>query len=67
MNDTDNAIFSGFGTGDEMCINFIDMLTPDLMPFADELLLALLTLLFGALGRRKRPRVAPVPIAQSRA
>jgi hypothetical protein len=23
VNDTDNAIFSGFGTGDEMCINFI--------------------------------------------
>jgi hypothetical protein len=48
-------------------IFLLDMLAPDLMPFADELLLALLTLLFGALGPAETPRVVPVPISEPRA
>jgi hypothetical protein len=48
-------------------IFLVDLLTPDLIPFADELLLALLTLLFGALGDKGTPRVVPLPIAQTRA
>ena len=31
----------------------LDLLIPDLVPFADELLLGLLTLLFGSLRRRR--------------
>jgi hypothetical protein len=35
----------------------VDFFVPDLMPFADEILLALGTLLLGSLRRRGRPAV----------
>jgi hypothetical protein len=44
-----------------------DLLVPDLIPFADELLLALLTLLFGALGRPRTDQLVPIPVAHRRA
>lgn len=34
----------------------IDILTPDLIPFVDEILLALVTALLGAWKRRRTPR-----------
>jgi hypothetical protein len=33
----------------------LDLLVPDMVPFADELLLGLLTLLFASLKRRRQP------------
>jgi hypothetical protein len=39
-----------------------DLLVPDVVPFADEILLALLTLLFGALSR-ERPTTSPATAA----
>jgi len=33
----------------------LDLLVPDLVPFADELILGVLTLLFGAWKRKKQP------------
>jgi hypothetical protein len=44
-----------------------DLLVPDLIPFADELLLALLTLLFGALGHSRTDELVPIPVTQTRA
>jgi hypothetical protein len=38
----------------------VDFFVPDLMPFADEILLALGTLLLGSLRRRDRPAVGAV-------
>jgi hypothetical protein len=40
-------------------LTFIDLLIPDVIPFADEIGLALLTLLFGLWKNRKR--AAPDP------
>lgn len=37
----------------------LDMLVPDLVPFADEILLGLLTLLFGAWRKRQRDETPP--------
>ena len=36
-----------------------DLLVPDLIPFVDEILLALATLLFGSWKRRRRPPPEP--------
>jgi len=35
----------------------IDLLVPDLLPFADEILLGLLTILFASWRRRRDPRI----------
>lgn len=35
----------------------VDLLVPDLLPFADEVLLALVTLLVGSLRKRRPPQV----------
>lgn len=40
---------------------FISVFVPDPLPFVDELLLALLTLLFGAWRKRKNTPPAPQP------
>ena len=37
----------------------LDLLIPDLIPFADEILLALVTLLLGILKRRREPPESP--------
>ncbi len=41
---------------------FIDLLIPDLIPFIDEILLGLLTLLLGSLQDRSEPVVEKPPI-----
>lgn len=39
----------------------IDLIVPDLIPFIDEILLALGTLLLGSLRRRRAPPLEPDP------
>ena len=39
----------------------LDLFIPDLVPFADEILLALGTLLLGSLKRRRSPPPPPAP------
>jgi hypothetical protein len=41
----------------------IDLVLPDVLPFVDELLFGLLTLLMGAWRKRKDERAAPLSIA----
>jgi hypothetical protein len=45
----------------------VDLLVPDLIPFADGLLLALLTLVFGASSKTENPASIPLPIVRTRA
>jgi hypothetical protein len=40
----------------------VDLLVPDLLPFADELLFGLMTLILGAWRKRKEERVASLPL-----
>ena len=39
----------------------VDFFVPDVIPFADEILLALLTALFASLKKRRRPGDEPPP------
>jgi hypothetical protein len=41
----------------------LDLFVPDLIPFADEILLALATLLLGSLRKRREVPVSPAPPA----
>jgi len=41
----------------------VDLLVPDLVPFVDEVMLALGTLLLGA-WRKRRPEATPKPVEQ---
>lgn len=40
----------------------VDLIFPDVLPFVDELLLGLLTLLLGAWRKRKDDRAVPLPL-----
>jgi hypothetical protein len=43
----------------------LDLFVPDLVPFVDEIMLGLLTLLLGSFRRRKRPETPEGPQAEA--